>query len=68
MQCAMCKLSSKLRGNENNSDILIYQLYLLKLHENVLKYYRLDLFEEITIGDLQMTSESPSRFSGGFLI
>ena len=40
--------------------------YLSKLHENILKYYRSNLFKEITINfnhDLQITSESPASFS-----
>ena len=40
---AMGKLSSKLRKNENNTEISCYQDYLPKLHENILKYYRLNL-------------------------
>ena len=43
----MGKLSSKLDKNENNTDISLHQIYLSKLHENILKYY---LFKEITIG------------------
>ena len=46
----MGKLPSKLCKNENNTDILIYQLYLPKLHENIVKYYKLNLFREIPIG------------------
>ena len=45
----MCKLSSKLGKNDNNSYITLYQIYLPKLHENILKYFRLSLFKEITI-------------------
>ena len=33
----MVKLSSKLRKKENNTNISIYQVYLPKLHENILK-------------------------------
>ena len=40
----MIKLSSKLRRNENNTDISLYQIYLPKLYENILKYYKLNLF------------------------
>ena len=35
---------------ENNIDISLYQIYLPKLHENILKFYRLNLFKEIVIG------------------
>ena len=31
------KLSSKLRKNENNTDISLYQIYLSKLHERYLE-------------------------------
>ena len=44
----MGKLSSKLCKNENYIDVPLYQIYLPKLHENILKYYR--LFKEIAIG------------------
>ena len=33
----MGKLSSKLLKNENNVDISLYQIYLLKLHLEILK-------------------------------
>ena len=52
----MGKLTSKLRKHENNSDILLYQIYLPKFHVNILKYYRLNIFKEIVISfkkDLQ---------------
>ena len=65
------KLSSKFHKNENNIDISLYQIYLPKLHENILKYLRLNLFKEITIGfnaSLQTTSESPASISNGLLI
>ena len=39
----------ELRKNENNTDVSLYQTYSLKLHENILKYYKLDLFKEIDI-------------------
>ena len=29
-----------LRKNENNTDILFYQIYFPKLRENILKFYR----------------------------
>ena len=43
---AMGKLSSKLRKKENNTDISLYQIYLLKLHENILEYYTLNSFKK----------------------
>ena len=46
----MSKLSTTLRKNENNTDVLLYQIYFPKLHENILKYYRLNLFKEIITG------------------
>ena len=61
-------LSSKLRKNENNIDMSLYQTYLAKLHENILKYNRLNLFKEITIGfnhSFQMTLESSESLSDG---
>ena len=61
----MSKLSSKLCRNENNIEISFYQIYLPKLHENILKYSRLSLFKEIAIGftyGLQTTSESLQVF------
>ena len=41
---------SELCKNENNTDISLYPIYLPKLHENILKYNRLNLFKEINIG------------------
>ena len=35
----MSKLTCKLHKTENNTDISLYQMYLPKLHENILKYY-----------------------------
>ena len=35
--CAKGKLSSKLHINENNTDILLYQIYLPKLHKDISK-------------------------------
>ena len=61
----MGKLSTELCKKENNTDISLYQI---KLHENILKYWGLDLFKEITIGfnhDQKMTSESLASFSDG---
>ena len=45
----MDKLPSKFYKNENNTDISLYQLYLSKLNENILKYERWNLFKEINI-------------------
>ena len=45
----MGKLSSKLskkKKKENNISVLLYQLYLPRFHENLLKYCRLFLFKE----------------------
>ena len=49
-ECMMGKPSSKLHKNENTTDITLYQIYLIKLHENILKYYRFNLFKQIAIG------------------
>ena len=38
----MGQLSSELRINENNTDISLYQIYLPKLYEYILKYYRVE--------------------------
>ena len=62
---AMGKLTSKLHKNENYTEISLYQIYQPKLHENIKKFYRLNLFKEIAIGfnnGLQTTSESPLAF------
>ena len=64
------KLSSKLRQNKNNTNSSLYQIYLPKLHGNFLKYYRLDLFKEITIDfnhGFQTTLQSPASLSDGLL-
>ena len=45
----MDQLSSKICRKEKNTDISLYQIYLSKLHESILKYYRLNLFQEIAI-------------------
>ena len=45
----MGKILSKSNKNENNTDILLYQIYLPRLHENILKYDELEFFKEITI-------------------
>ena len=49
------KLSPKLHKNENNVDISLYLTLLQKLHENILKHYRLNLFQVIA------TSTATSR-------
>ena len=62
----MGQLSSKLYKNKNNTDISLYEMYKPKLHDNILKYYRLNLFKEIAIvfnHSLQVTLESPANFS-----
>ena len=51
--------------NENNTDISFYSIYLPKLHENILKYYRLNSSQEITIYfncSLQSTLDSSASF------
>ena len=71
IQGVIDELSSKLHKNGNNYDISLYQIYLPKLYENILKYYRLNLFKEIPIGfnhSLQITSESPATLSDGLLV
>ena len=63
----MGKFSFELHKNENNSDILLYLINLLKLHGNILKHSRFKLFKKITISFkhfLQTTSESPASHSG----
>ena len=67
----MGKLASKWRKNENNTDISLYQICLLKLHENIWKNFGLNLFKEIAIGfnyGLQTFSESAANFSDSLLI
>ena len=49
IQSTMDKLLYKLHKNENNADILLYQVYLPKLHENISKYCKSNLFKEIAI-------------------
>ena len=44
VQVAMGQQSPKLHKNEKNTNISHNQMYLPKLHENILKYYRLNLF------------------------
>ena len=67
----MSKLLSKLCKNENNTDISLYQTYLQKFHKNILRYNRLNLFKEITIGfnhSLHITPESPASLSNGLIV
>ena len=67
----MSKLLSKLHKNQNSTDTSLYQIYLPKLHEDTLKYYRLDLFKEIAIffnDSLQMSLESPTSISNDLLV
>ena len=45
----MSKLSSKLRKNENKTGITLSQIYLPKLDETNLKYYKSNSFIEIGI-------------------
>ena len=61
----MAKLS-ELCKNENISR---YQIYLPKLHENILN--TINLFKEITIGfshSFQMTLESPASLLDGLFV
>ena len=65
------RLPSKLRKNENSTDISLYQIYLRKLYENILKHYGLDLIKEITSGfthGLLMTSDSPASLFDRLLL
>ena len=67
----MSDLSSKWHKNENNTDNLLYQIYLPKLNENILKYSRLNLLKEIAIGfnhGLPTTLKSPASLPGGFFV
>ena len=41
-----------MQEKKKDTDISVYQIYLPKLHENILKYYKLKLFREITGGIL----------------
>ena len=44
------ELWSKLhKKNKNDTNISLYQIYLPKLHGNILKYYESNLFKEIPI-------------------
>ena len=45
----MSILSSKFCKNKNNTDISLYQTWLLTLHENILQYYRLHLLKKNVI-------------------
>ena len=65
------QLSSELCKNENYTDISSYQIYLIELHENILKYYRFNLFKEIPLDfshSLQITLESPASPFDNFLV
>ena len=42
---AMGELMSKLHEHKNNTDIPLYQIYLSKLQEIILKSYRLNFFQ-----------------------
>ena len=67
----MGQLSFKLYKNENNIDTSLYQVYRSKLDENIWKYYKFDLFIEITIDFnhcLQMTLESPANLFNNLLV
>ena len=67
----MRKVLSKLMKNEKNTVIPLHLVYLSKSHENILKCYRLNLYQEITIGFtccLQITMKSHENFSNGFFI
>ena len=67
----MDQLSSKSHKKENKTDILLYQIYLPKLHENIWKYYRLNLFKDIVTTfnyNLQETSKSPANLSNVSLV
>ena len=67
----MIKLSSNLCINENNAALSLYEGDLPKLSENILKCYRLNLFQEIVISinhGPQLTIESPASLSDGLLI
>ena len=58
---------AKLCKNENDT---LYQIYLPKLNENILKYSRLNLLKEIAIGfyhNSQMTLEFSASFFNSFL-
>ncbi len=46
---AMAKFMSTLHKNENNADISFDQIYLPKLHENTLKFYRLSFSTRIAL-------------------
>ena len=64
------KLSSSLCKHINNANLLLYPIYLLKLHKTILKYYRLNLFKETMISfnhGLQMSSESLASLYNGLL-
>ena len=56
---------------KNDIAISLFKVYLPKLLENILKYYCLDLFKEITIDFnycFHTTRESPASLSNGLLV
>ena len=66
----MGKLKSKLRKNQNTTNISFYLIYLPKLLKNFLKYCRLHLFKEIAISfshGLPKSSESLANIFNGLL-
>ena len=66
VQVVIGKLSSQLCKNENNN-ISLSPIYLLKLHDNILKYNKLYSFKEIAIGP-QRTSEYLASLSDSLLV
>ena len=67
----LCKFPSELDKIGNDPDISHNHIYLLKLHGNILKYYRLNLLKEIVNNfshGLQSTLESPASFFNGLLV
>ena len=67
----MGKLLTKLSKNKNKTNISLYQIYLTKLHEKILKHNRLNLFKEIAVvfhHGLQTNSDSPISLSYGHLV
>ena len=60
LQYARGKLSSKLCKSINNTDISFYQIYLPKLHENILKYYWINLFKKLTLASTSTSRQLPN--------
>ena len=57
--------------NENSINISLHQIYLPKLHENILKYYGLNWVKDIAIGfnhSLHTTSESSASLSNSLFV